>query len=62
MTTMENNILSDMHINIDKDIIQAVTEMITQLSKEELPVWVEYSEGQVKTVPVNRLEFVSAIL
>lgn len=52
---MENNVFEDLHVNIDKDIIEAVTEMISQLSKEQLPTWYEYSNGKIIQTPVNRL-------
>lgn len=36
--------------------------MILQLSKDELPMWVFYSDGETRTRKVTRMEFVSAII
>lgn len=59
---MNNNVFEDLHIDIDKKIIAGITEMIHRLSRDELPVWIEYKEGRVVETRVGRLEYVSSIL
>lgn len=32
------------------------------ITREELPTWIQYTDGKIVTTPVNRFEVVSAII
>lgn len=40
LVIMNNHAFEDLHIDVDKQIIAGITDMINRLSKDQLPVWV----------------------